>query len=36
MTEDINDYYTAEVDESREPVQQAYNTTELDEFREAI
>jgi len=35
MTEDI-DCYTAKVDESGEPVQQAYDTAELDEFREAI
>lgn len=36
MTEDVDDYYTAEVDESGEPVQQACDATKLDEFGEAI
>jgi hypothetical protein len=36
MTEDVDDCYTAEVDELGEPVQQACNTAELDEFGEAI
>jgi hypothetical protein len=36
MTEDVDDCYTAEVDESGEPVQQACDAAELDEFGEAI
>ena len=36
MTEDIDDFYTTEVDESEEPVQQACNAAKLDEFKEAI
>jgi hypothetical protein len=36
MIEDINNCYAAEVDESREPVQQACDAAELDEFGEAI
>ena len=36
MTEDIDDYYTAEVNGLGEPVQQPYDAAELDEFREAI
>jgi hypothetical protein len=36
MTEDIPNYYTAEVDEIGEPVQQNCDAAELDEFGEAI
>jgi hypothetical protein len=36
MTEDVDDCYTAEVDESGEPVQQACDAAELDGFGEAI
>jgi hypothetical protein len=36
MIEDINNCYATEVDESKEPVQQACNAAKLDEFREAI
>ena len=36
MTEDTDDCYTAEVDELGEPVRQACDAAELDEFREAV
>jgi hypothetical protein len=36
MTEDTDDCYTAEVDELKEPVQQACDAAELDEFRKEI
>jgi hypothetical protein len=35
MTEDMDDYYTAEVDELGEPVRQAYDATKLDKSGEA-
>jgi hypothetical protein len=36
MTEDTDDCYTAEVNELGEPVRQACDAAELDEFREAV
>lgn len=36
ITKDIDNYYTTKVNKSGEPVQQIYNTTELDEFEKAI